>query len=153
VLKDERERTIRIQQEAIRELSTPVLQLRDHLLVLPIIGVIDTQRGKQITDTLLQTIRAKRAKVVVIDITGVAAVDSQVANHLIQTVSAAGLMGAKVMVTGISSDVAQALVNLGVDLGSLSTLNDLQSGLEEAERRLGYMLVPVNESSSRSATL
>jgi rsbT co-antagonist protein RsbR len=141
----ERERTIRVQQAAIRELSTPVLQLRDRLLILPIIGVIDTQRAKQLTDGLLHAIRANRAKVVVMDITGVGAVDSKVANHLIQTVAAARLMGAKVVVTGLSADVAQALVALGIDLGPITTSGDLQGGLEEAERLLGYKVVAIKD--------
>src|SRR5256884_435086 len=84
----ERERIIRQQQEAIRELSTPVLQVRERLLILPIIGVIDPQRARQLTEQLLRAIRTNRAKVVVIDITGVAAMDSHVANHLVPTVEA-----------------------------------------------------------------
>jgi rsbT co-antagonist protein RsbR len=133
-----REATMRKQQEAIRELSTPVLQIRERLLLLPIIGVIDTHRARLITDSLLRAIRANRAKVVVMDVTGVATIDSKVANHIIQTVTAAGLMGASVIVTGLSSDVAQALVALGLDLGKLNTVGDLQGGMEEAERLLGY---------------
>jgi rsbT co-antagonist protein RsbR len=137
VLIAENERTISLQQDAIRELSTPVLQVRDRLLILPIIGTIDTQRAKQLTDSLLRAIRANRAKVVVMDITGVAAVDSKVANHLLQTVAAARLMGTTVIVSGLSADVAQALVALGVDLGKINTVGDLQGGLEEAELMLG----------------
>ncbi len=106
----ERERIIRQQQEAIRELSTPVLQVRERLLILPIIGVIDPQRARQLTEQLLRGIRANRAKVVVIDITGVPSVDSTVANHLVQTVDASRLMGATVIVTGLSSEIAQTLV-------------------------------------------
>jgi rsbT co-antagonist protein RsbR len=138
VLIDERERVIGQQQLAIRELSTPALQIRERLLILPIIGVLDSQRAKQLTDNLLHAIRANRAKVVVMDITGVAAVDSKVANHLIQTVAAAKLMGAAVIVTGLSAEVAQSLVALGVDLSKLNTVGDLQGGLEEADRLLGY---------------
>jgi rsbT co-antagonist protein RsbR len=138
VLVDERERVISAQQDALRELSTPVLQLRERLLVLPIIGMIDTLRAKQLTDSLLVSIRDNRAKVVVMDITGVAAVDSKVANHLIQTVAAARLMGALVILTGLSAEVAQSLVAIGVDLGRINTIGDLQGGLEEAERLLGY---------------
>jgi rsbT co-antagonist protein RsbR len=141
VLIAERERTINLQQDAIRELSTPVLQVRERLLILPIIGVIDSMRAKQLTDDLLRSIRANRARIVVMDITGVAAVDSKVANHFIQTVAAARLMGANVIVTGLSAEVAQSLVALGVDLTSIRTMNDLQGGLEEAERLLGYKVV------------
>ena len=129
----ERERVIRQQQDAIRELSTPVLQIRDRLLLLPIVGVIDTHRARLITESLLRSIRANRAKVVVMDITGVATIDSKVANHMIQTVTAARLMGATVIVTGLSAEVAQSLVVLGIDLAKLNTVGDLQGGLEEAE--------------------
>ena len=135
---EERERVIREQQEAIRELSTPVLQVRDQLVVLPIIGVLDSQRARQLTEQLLGAIQANRARVVVLDITGVATIDVTVANHLVQTVEAARLMGASAIITGISSRIAQTLVDLGVDLGQMRTVGDLQGGLEEAERLLGF---------------
>jgi rsbT co-antagonist protein RsbR len=141
VLVTERERIIRQQQEAIRELSTPVLQIRDRLLLLPIIGVIDTHRAQLITESLLRSIRANRAKVVVVDVTGVATIDSKVANHLMQTVAAARLMGATAIVTGLSSDVAQSLVALGIDVDRFNTVGDLQGGVEDAERLLGYRVV------------
>jgi rsbT co-antagonist protein RsbR len=137
----ERERIIRQQQEAIRELSTPVLQVRERLLILPIIGVIDPQRSRQVTEQLLRGIRANRARVVVIDITGVPSVDSTVANHLVQTVDASRLMGATVIVTGLSAEIAQTLVTLGVDLTKMKTVGDLQGGIEEAERLLGYKVM------------
>jgi rsbT co-antagonist protein RsbR len=134
----ERERVIRQQQEAIRELSTPVLQVRERLLILPIIGVLDGQRARQLTEQLLRAIRANRAKVVVIDITGVPAIDSTVANHIVQTVDASGLMGASVIITGLSSEIALTLVTIGVDLSKMNAVGDLQGGIEEAERLLGY---------------
>ena len=146
----ERERIIRQQQEAIRELSTPVLQVRERLLILPIIGVIDPQRARQVTEQLLRGIRANRAKVVVIDITGVPSVDSTVANHLVQTVDASRLMGATVIVTGLSSEIAQTLVTIGMDLSKMKTVGDLQGGIEEAERLLGYKVIlehPSDEST------
>jgi rsbT co-antagonist protein RsbR len=144
----ERERVILEQQEAIRELSTPVLQVRERLLILPIIGVIDPQRTRQLTEQLLRGIRTNRAKVVVIDITGVAALDSVVANHLVQTVEASRLLGAHIIVTGLSPEIAQTLVTIGVDLGKMNTVGDLQGGIEEAERLLGYKVVPVHEESA-----
>ena len=144
----ERERIIREQQEAIRELSTPVLQVRERLLILPIIGVIDPQRARQLTEQLLRGIRTNRARVVVIDITGVAALDSAVANHLVQTVEASRLLGATVIVTGLSPEIAQTLVTIGVDLGKMNTVGDLQGGIEEAERLLGYKVVPMVESTA-----
>lgn len=147
----ERERVIRQQQDAIRELSTPVLQIRERLLLLPIVGVIDTHRARMITESLLRSIRASRARVVVMDITGVATIDSRVANHLIQTVTAARLMGASVIVTGLSAEVAQSLVALGIDLTKLNTIGDLQGGLEEAERLLGQRLVVLQERPDSAA--
>src|SRR5579871_553418 len=141
----ERERIILQQQEAIRELSTPVLQVRERLLILPIIGVIDPQRARQLTEQLLRGIRSNRAKVVVIDITGVPSVDSTVANHLVQTVEAARLLGATVIITGLSPEIAQTLVTIGVDLGKMNTVGDLQGGIEQAERLLGYKVVPSSE--------
>lgn len=146
----ERERIIRQQQEAIRELSTPVLQIRDRLLLLPIIGIIDTHRARLITESLLHAIRANRAKVVVIDVTGVMTIDSRVANHLLQTVSAARLMGALVIVTGLSSEVAQSLVALGIQLSTLNTVGDLQGGLEEAERILGFRVLATDAGATSS---
>lgn len=141
VLVAERERVIRQQAEAIRELSTPVLQIRDRMLLLPVIGVIDTHRAQLLTESLLRVIRASRAKVAVMDVTGVATIDSKVANHLLQTVAAARLMGTRVIVTGVSSEVAQSLVALGIELRTLNTSGDLQGGIEEAEHFLGYRLV------------
>jgi rsbT co-antagonist protein RsbR len=143
----ERERVIRQQQEAIRELSTPVLQVRERLLILPIIGVIDPQRARQLTEQLLRGIRTNRAKVVVIDITGVAAMDATVANHLVQTVEASRLLGASSIVTGLSPEIAQTLVNIGVDLGKMNTVGDLQGGIEQAERLLGYKVVQLAEAN------
>jgi rsbT co-antagonist protein RsbR len=143
----ERERVIRQQQEAIRELSTPVLQVRERLLILPIIGVLDSQRARQLTEQLLHGIRSNRAKVVVIDITGVPTIDSTVANHLVQTVEASRLMGASVIITGLSSEIAQTLVTIGVDLSKVNAVGDLQGGIEEAERLLGYEVSRVTETA------
>lgn len=141
----ERDRTIRSQQRELDELSTPVLQLRPGLLILPIIGMLDSRRAQQLTEQLLQSIRARRGKVVVLDVTGVAAVDSRVANHLIQTVDAARLMGATAIITGVSPEVAQSLVGLGIALGNVTTVADLQGGIDEADRLLGLKVVRVDE--------
>lgn len=138
---EERENVVRQQEEAIRELSTPVLQYREGSLILPIIGVLDTHRARQLTEQLLNSIRANRAKVVVMDITGVPTVDSKVANHLVQTVEASRLLGANVVVTGVSPQIAQTLVTIGIDLSRLNTVGDLQGGIEEADRLLGYRTV------------
>ncbi len=131
-----RELTLRNAQETIQELSTPVLQVRPGLLILPIIGSIDSQRAQMLTQAVLNSIRDRRGRAVVIDITGVPDVDSAVANHLVQTVDACRLMGAKAIVTGLSPEVAQTLVTLGVDLSKMHTVGDLEGGLAAAESLL-----------------
>ena len=145
----ERERVIREQQEAIRELSTPVLPVRERLLILPVIGTVDPLRARQLTEQLLRGIRTNRARVVVMDITGVPAMDQTVANHLVLTVEASRLLGATVIVTGLSPELAQTLVNIGVDLSKMNTVGDLQGGIEEAERLLGYKVAPLEESTQK----
>ncbi len=142
----ERERIIHAQQDAIRELSTPVLPVREGLLILPIVGVIDPQRARQLTGQLLRGIRANRAKVVVIDVTGVPSINSNVANHLVLTVEAARLLGATAIVTGLSPEIAQTLVTLGVDLTKMNTVCDLRGGIEEADRALGFKVTRTEES-------
>src|SRR5207248_6891255 len=146
----ERERVIREQQEAIRVLSTPVLPVRERLLILPVIGTVDPLRARQLTEQLLRGIRTNRARVVVMDITGVPAMDATVANHLVLTVEASRLLGATVIVTGLSPELAQTLVNIGVDLSKMNTVGDLQGGIEEAERLLGYKVAPLEESVQKS---
>jgi rsbT co-antagonist protein RsbR len=135
-----RERTIRDQQEAIQELPTPVLPMREGLLIVPIIGLIDSHRARQLTEQLLTSIRANRAKVVVIDITGVQSLDTKVANHMVQTIEAARLMGAQTIIAGVSPDIARTMVTLGIDLTRVSTVGDLQGGIERAEHLLGYVV-------------
>jgi rsbT co-antagonist protein RsbR len=133
------------QQEMIRELSTPVLPISEGLLILPLIGSIDTVRARQMTEQLLRSVRTNRARVVVIDVTGVATIDTAVANHLIQLAEAARLLGAQIILTGISRDIAQTLVSLGVNLGALRTVGDLRRGIEEAQLLL-KMLFPKGAS-------
>jgi rsbT co-antagonist protein RsbR len=138
-----KESTIKVQQDAIRELSTPVLPFREGMLILPVVGVVDSHRAYQLTQSLLEAIRHSRATVAVVDITGVPSVDSKVANHFIQTVEAAKLMGTTVILTGLSPAIAKALVTLGVDLTKLNTVGDLRGGVEEADRLLGYRVTQI----------
>ena len=98
-------------------------------------------RARQLTEQLLRGIRTHRAKVVVVDITGVPEIDQSVANHLLRTVDASRLMGARVIVTGLSAEIAQTLVEIGVDLSKIVTVGDLQGGIEEAERVLGFTVI------------
>jgi len=132
-----REATIERQQNEISDLPTPVLQLREGLLLIPVVGAVDGRRARRLTIELLDAIREKRARAVVLDITGVSAVDSAVANNLIQTMAAARLMGAYPVLTGVKPDVAQALVKIGVNESSLNTSGELQSGIRAAESRIG----------------
>lgn len=125
------------QQEAIRELSLPVLQVRDRLLIIPLVGMIDTMRARQLIETLLTAIRDRRARGVVVDVTGVPIADTGVANHLVQACDAARLMGAIVVITGISPEMAQTLVGLGAKLPVAETLVDLQEGIAFLDRELG----------------
>jgi rsbT co-antagonist protein RsbR len=126
---DAKQRIILEQQDVLRGLSTPVLELRSGLLLVPLVGFIDSERALLLTGKLLEAIAAKRAKAVVLDITGVPAVDSAVANHLMQTVQATQLMGAHTLISGLSPENAQTLVRLGLDLGRLNTVGTLSDGV------------------------
>ena len=126
-----------------------MLQVRERLLILPIIGVLDDQRADQLTEQLLGGIRRHRAKVVVIDITGVPEITAEVANHLVQAVDASRLMGAGVIITGLSPGIAQTLVIIGVDLTKMNTVGDLQGGIEEAERLLGFKVTKASGEDGR----
>jgi rsbT co-antagonist protein RsbR len=119
-------------REAIQELSTPIIPLYTGILAVPLVGRVDSQRAQTLTEAMLEAIAREQAEIVLLDITGVAVVDTNVANHLMQTARAAALLGSKVVLVGISAEVAQTLVQLGLDLGQLVTLSNLQSGLEYA---------------------
>jgi PAS domain S-box-containing protein len=127
-------------EETIRRLSTPILPLHEHMLILPVIGEIDTLRVQQLGDQLLSTIRSHRAKVVVIDVTGAAPLEPDIVAHLMRSAEAARLLGAKIIMTGISNEVGKALVAAGVERTQITSLADLRSGVEEAQRLLQYML-------------
>ena len=130
------ERVIAKQQQAIRQLSMPVLQLRSGLLILPIVGALDRERLEQMRAMVLQEVRDRRARAVVIDVTGVPEIDSVVANQLIGTVSSARMMGADVIISGLSAEISQTLVTVGIDLSRVVSSGDLEAGIERAERTL-----------------
>jgi rsbT co-antagonist protein RsbR len=131
---------IEAQQQALREISTPVIPIMQDIIVMPLIGSIDSTRARDITRTLLAAITEHHAKAVILDITGVPVVDSGVADHLNKSIQAARLKGAKTIITGISDAVAETIVDLGIDWGSIATLRDLQTGLTAALRDLGTRL-------------
>lgn len=138
-----REQMIREQERTILELSTPVVQLWDRILALPVVGTVDTLRTQQIMEDLLQKIVDTGSEVVLIDITGVPVVDTSVARHLLQTCTAARLLGAEVILVGISPRIAQTLVHLGVDLGEVTTRASLAKGLEMALLHTRQQVVPL----------
>ncbi len=123
------EEVIREQEEVMQELSTPLLHIGDMIMLMPVVGTLDSRRAQQMMEILLKGVEQNRTKVVILDITGVAIVDSQVANAIIQTEHAVRLLGARVILTGIRPEVAQAMVGLGVDLGDVMTHSTLQSGI------------------------
>lgn len=129
--------TIQRQQYAIQELSTPILQLWDNVLALPIIGVVDTARSIEIMERLLSEISARQSRYVILDITGVEIVDTKTADHFIKIIKAAELLGTRCIFTGIRPAVAQTLVEIGVDLTSVVTLRNLQEGLKACLRDMG----------------
>lgn len=133
---EEQERLI----QAIREMSTPVVPIYDEIIVLPLVGSIDSRRSAQIMEALLNGIQHYAAEIAIIDITGVSVVDTSVANHLIQTTRAASLLGAHCVLVGISAEVAQAMVHLGIDLSTVVTRSNLQAGIEYALDRLGKQI-------------
>jgi anti-anti-sigma factor len=130
------QQVIDAQQAAIRELSTPLVPIAEGVVVMPLVGSIDSRRAQQVMETLLEGVAAHRATTVVLDITGVAVVDSQVANAFIQAAQAVRLLGARVVLTGIQPPIAHTLVRLGVDLSSIHTFRSVQVGIAAALGRL-----------------
>lgn len=134
---NDKENTIQAQQEELQETSTPITEIWDGVLTLPIIGTLDSSRTMNVMEKLLIQIEKNRTKVVVIDVTGVQAIDSQVSHHLIQMIRAIGLMGSIAIITGIRPDIARALTSLNIDLDGVITRSTLSDGLKEAFRYLG----------------
>jgi anti-anti-sigma factor len=126
------QQVIDVQQATLRELSTPLIPITDNVVIMPLIGTIDTQRAQQIMEALLEGVAQQQAELAIVDITGVSIVDTQVAQALISAAQAVRLLGAQVMLTGIQPQIAQTLVHLGVDLGSIQTHGSLQAGIAVA---------------------
>ncbi len=126
---------IDLQRSALRELSTPLIPITDDVLIMPLIGALDSYRMQQVMETLLDGVARCRAKMVILDITGVKLVDMQIANAFIQTAQAVRLLGAQVILTGMNPEVAQTIVHLGVDMTGIMTFGSLQSGITAALQR------------------
>ncbi len=131
----EQERLIETQTEALRELSTPLLPIARGVLAMPLVGALGPRRAQELLDTLLRGITEQRARVAILDVTGIREIDGEVATSLVTAARAARLVGAEVMLTGISPEVAQTLVSLGADLTGIATLATLASGIELALKR------------------
>jgi rsbT co-antagonist protein RsbR len=129
------EETIRAQEAALAELSTPLIPISDQVMVMPLIGAVDSRRAQQVLEALLEGVASSRALVAILDITGVPVVDTQVANALLRAAQAVKLLGAQVVLTGIRPEVAQTLVGLGADLSGIVTCGSLQSGIAYANSR------------------
>ncbi|MCY0991176.1 protoglobin domain-containing protein [Nannocystis sp. ILAH1] len=132
--------TIGRHQAALRELSTPIAKVHDGVLLLPLIGALDAQRAQQVMDAVLLRLVEERARVMILDIAGVAAVDGRVADHLVRTIAAMRLVGAQAILTGISPQVARTLTESGVDIGAVPTLAHLQEGIELALALVGKQI-------------
>lgn len=128
---------IEAQQQTLQELSTPIIPVMDNIIIMPLVGMVDSMRAKDITRSLLAGIGQHKAKVVIIDITGVSMIDTDVVSHLNRTIQAAKLKGAHTIVTGISDIVAETIVDLGLDWSDITTLSNLQRGLVVALKTLG----------------
>ena len=126
------ERTVSLQKTALRELSAPLIPVFEGISVMPLIGTIDTDRAKQIMETLLYGVVKYRSEVVLIDITGVPVVDTMVAHHLLKVADAISLVGSKCMLVGIRPEIAQTIINIGINLDHVLTNNTLQKGMEQA---------------------
>jgi rsbT co-antagonist protein RsbR len=135
-----REELIERQQQELLDLSTPVVQLWDGILALPLIGTLDSERTQIVMESLLEAIVEKEATVAILDITGVPTVDTLVAQHLMKTVAAARLMGAECIISGIRPQIAQTIVHLGVDLGGVITKATLAGALQIALRKTGQVV-------------
>jgi anti-anti-sigma regulatory factor len=132
---EEQQRTIVRQQDDLLELSSPVSKVWDNILILPVIGTLDSQRTQIMMENLLQKIVDTGCTISILDITGVPTVDTQVANHLLKTVTSARLLGAECIISGISPAIAQTIVHLGIDLSAIKTKSTLQDAMIYAMRK------------------
>lgn len=142
---EEKENALSAQEQALRETSTPITEIWDGVLTLPIIGALDSSRTMMVMEALLGRIARDRARAVVMDLTGVKNIDSQVSHHLIQMVRAIQLMGSEAIVTGIRPEIARALISLNIDMSDVTTRASLSDGLKEAFRRMGIQVCQKTE--------
>ncbi|PEQ92615.1 RsbR protein [Bacillus sp. AFS006103] len=139
------QRTVSLQKIALQELSAPLIPIFENITIMPLVGTIDTERAKSIMENLLQGVVKHRAAVVLIDITGVPVVDTMVAHHIIQASEAVRLVGAKCIIVGIRPEIAQTIVNLGINLTQVMTKNSLQKGIEAALEMTNRKVISTEE--------
>ncbi|KAA6449640.1 RsbT co-antagonist protein RsbRA [Bacillus swezeyi] len=139
------EKTVAMQKVALQELSAPLIPVFDNITVMPLVGTIDTERAKKIMENLLSGVAKHRSEVVLIDITGVPVVDTMVAHHIIQASEAVRLVGAKCLLVGIRPEIAQTIVNLGINLNQVITKNTLQKGIQTALEMTDRKIVSLEE--------
>jgi rsbT co-antagonist protein RsbR len=131
-------------RSTIRELSSPIIPVYEGILVLPLVGSLDSRRATEVTERLLEAISAQQAEIVIIDITGVPVIDTNTANHLLMTTRAANLLGSRVVLVGIGAEIAQTIVHIGIELHGLVTLANLQAGIAYALGQIGLGIQPLN---------
>jgi rsbT co-antagonist protein RsbR len=154
-LGQEQQRTLNLAEaqtrlaQQIRELSSPVIQVWEEVLVLPLVGTIDASRANRVMKDLLNGIVTHQAEMVIIDVTGVPEIDTNVASHLLRTIRAASLLGARSVLVGIRADMAQTMIQLGVDLGAIETKSNLQAGIQFALKVLNLEIVPSADNRNR----
>lgn len=139
------EEAVRKRDEIIGKLSTPLVGVGEGIVMVPVIGILDSTRARQLTESVLEHIARSNTEMVVMDVSGIVAIDTKTANYILRTVQAVKLMGSEFVITGIRPDVAATLVTLGVDLAGIVTRGSLQEGLQYAYCKLGFKLVKVNQ--------
>ncbi|WDP93251.1 MAG: PAS domain-containing protein [Desulfobacter sp.] len=139
--RERQEKKLAEQSRTIMEISTPAIRLWDRILILPVVGVVDSLRAQQMMNTMLKKIMDTSAKVIILDIQGVAAVDTAVANHLIKIAKATKLMGCRCIISGISPAVAETIVQLGIELGDVATNSTLKDALADAFELMDFTVI------------
>jgi rsbT co-antagonist protein RsbR len=142
--------TIEMQQAAIRELSTPIIEVWAGVLCLPVVGIVDSQRSAEMTETLLETIVQKQARMAIVDITGIDVMDTKTADHFIKMARAVRLLGAECIVSGINPGIAQTLTHIGVDLTGVRTLRSLRDALQLYLRETEQLVVQQHATFARN---